>query len=170
MKQIIVTFTLDIEDDTRPQEAIDKAETMLSNAFYAATFVESTEIKDDTFDWVEVANTAHMALDRRKLSGDEKLALTIRELHTAMQKHPNQRMRMFRVHELTARSPLSQAEMSSVFSRRMDEINALLGTGFEYERAHYSPSGAGAFGRQGGGRRGKYHRASVVDYRFDTGE
>jgi len=47
MKQIIVTFTLDIEDDDKPQKAIDRAEAALSNAFYAVTFVESTEIGNE---------------------------------------------------------------------------------------------------------------------------
>lgn len=71
--------------------------------------------------------------------------------------------------QLASRAPLEGRAFAAICRSNMREINAMLRAedgserNYVYDESGYHPSGAGAFGRLGGGQRGKYHPASIVD-------
>ena len=70
-----------------------------------------------------------------------------------------------RVHELIARGAegLSYRRVCNILRKYPAEVAEAAGLArVRYSKAEYITSGAGAFGRLGGGKRGKYHAPRVL--------
>lgn len=106
--------------------------------------------------WQTIAAQAWEACDDRKLTKTEKLALVIE----AIAEQPDRSF--IRINRLASRTPLTGREVASVLRRDMARVNATLDMQLSYNPGYQETTGGGEFGRLGnGGRRGRYHGASV---------
>lgn len=110
--------------------------------------------------WKETAKSAWAACDSRSLTRDEKIALVAEAIVLQYTERDGYRCGDFEW--LAQRSPLTVRQFSAICRHHLSKVSALLdGLQLRYNKSDYTPSGRGAFGRLGGGRRGYSSKASL---------
>jgi hypothetical protein len=110
--------------------------------------------------WKDLAASGWKHCDDRAPTRDEKLALACEAISDWKRRTGDS---LVTLRDLASRSPLTAAQLGAVCRKHLDTINAALGTSWVYCASDYAASGAGAFGRLGGGLRGCYNSAALIE-------